>query len=143
MKKFIFLYKGFQNAYTGDRAILDGLVQPRRGQHGRQRKPDDRRSRVTPNGVHQLELGPESFTGYSIINADGIDAAIEAREDESDDHKRGRPRARPHVAPPSAPRASGRASEKHARRQTIKRLSMSDEHPDVVALDIHANTSGC
>jgi hypothetical protein len=32
---------------------------------------------VTPNGVVQLEVGIESFTGYSIVNAESLEAAIE------------------------------------------------------------------
>jgi hypothetical protein len=77
MKKFLFLYKGFVTptpeigrSWTewfnrvGDSMADSG-------------NPMTRGVEVTPNGIHQLEPGPESFTGYSIINADGIDAAIE------------------------------------------------------------------
>jgi hypothetical protein len=77
MKKFLFLYKGFSTptpeigrswmewfSSVGDSMADSG-------------NPMTGGVEVTPNGVRQLELGPESFTGYSIINADGIDAAIE------------------------------------------------------------------
>ena len=77
MKKFLFLYKGFDTptpeigrswmewfSRVGDSMADSG-------------NPMTGGVEVTPNGVQQLELGPESFTGYSIINADGIDAAIE------------------------------------------------------------------
>jgi hypothetical protein len=77
MKKFLFLYKGFSTptpeigrswtewfSHVGDSMADSG-------------NPMTSGVEVTPNAVHELELGPESFTGYSIINADGIDAAIE------------------------------------------------------------------
>ena len=77
MKKFLFLYKGFSTptpeigrswvewfSRVGDSMADSG-------------NPMTGGVEVTPNAVHELELGPESFTGYSIINADGIDAAIE------------------------------------------------------------------
>jgi hypothetical protein len=77
MKKFLFLYKGFSTptpeigrswmewfSRVGDSMADSG-------------NPMTGGVEVTPDRVHQLELGPESFTGYSIINADDIDAAIE------------------------------------------------------------------
>ena len=32
---------------------------------------------ITPDGVTPIELGLESFTGYSILNADSADEALE------------------------------------------------------------------
>ena len=32
---------------------------------------------ITPDGVETLEAGLDSFTGYSIINAESVDAATE------------------------------------------------------------------
>ena len=57
---------------------------------------------VTPDGVNEIELGTESFTGYSIVNADSMEAAVRAREDESNDHQRRRLRIGPHVATSAA-----------------------------------------
>jgi hypothetical protein len=77
MKKFLFLYKGFSTP-TPDigRSWMEWFnrVGDSMADSG---NPMTGGVEVTPNGVHQLEVGPESFTGYSIINADGIDAAIE------------------------------------------------------------------
>ena len=77
MKKFIFLYKGYTTptpeigrawmdwfASVGDRMIDSG-------------NPMSGGAEITPNGVIPLELGLESFTGYSILNADSADEALE------------------------------------------------------------------
>jgi hypothetical protein len=32
---------------------------------------------VTPDDVNEIELGTESFTGYSIVNAESMEAAVE------------------------------------------------------------------
>jgi hypothetical protein len=32
---------------------------------------------VTPDAVSQIELGTESFIGYSIVNAESMEAAVE------------------------------------------------------------------
>lgn len=77
MKKFIFLYKGYVTptpeigqawmewfSSVGARMVDSG-------------NPMSSGVEVTPDGVTPLELGLESFTGYSIVNADSIDAAAE------------------------------------------------------------------
>ena len=32
---------------------------------------------MTPDGVRELEIGPETLTGYSIVNESSLEAAIE------------------------------------------------------------------
>ena len=77
MKKFMFLYKGFVTptpeigrswmewfSQVGDRMADSG--NPMTG--GMEVKPDD---------VTEIELGSESFTGYSIVNAETMEAAVE------------------------------------------------------------------
>ena len=77
MKKFIFLYKGYVTptpeigqawmdwfSSVGDRMIDSG-------------NPMSGGAEVTPEGVTPIALGLESFTGYSILNADSTDEALE------------------------------------------------------------------
>lgn len=77
MKKFIFLYKGYKTptpeigqawmdwfASVGDRMIDSG-------------NPLSSGAEVRPDGVTPIELGLDSFTGYSILNADSMEEAIE------------------------------------------------------------------
>ena len=77
MKKFIFLYKGFVTptpeigqswmewfSQVGDSMADSG-------------NPMTGGVEVSPDRVISLELGPDSFTGYSIINAESVEAAIE------------------------------------------------------------------
>lgn len=76
MKKFMFLYKGYVTptpeigdawmswfASMGDR-ILDGG------------NPMTSGTEVTPQGVHPIEAGLESLSGYSILSAETADEAI-------------------------------------------------------------------
>jgi hypothetical protein len=77
MKKFLFLYKGFTPPTPEiGRAWTEWFnrVGPDMADSG---NPMTGGVEVTPDGVQQLELGPASFTGYSIINAENIDAAID------------------------------------------------------------------
>jgi hypothetical protein len=77
MKKFMFLYKGYVTptpeigqawmdwfARIGDRMVDSG-------------NPMSRGAEVTRDGVSPIELGLESFTGYSIVNAESMDEALE------------------------------------------------------------------
>lgn len=34
---------------------------------------------MTPDDVNEIELGTESFTGYSIVNAESMEAAVVAK----------------------------------------------------------------
>lgn len=76
MNKYMFLYKGYVTptpeigrawmdwfASVGDRMIDSG-------------NPMSRGAEVTPGDVSRIEPGLESFTGYSIVNADDLDDAI-------------------------------------------------------------------
>jgi hypothetical protein len=77
MKKFLFLYKGYEPptpeigaawmewfAGVGDKLADSG-------------NPMTAGVEVSPDGVRQLEIGSETLTGYSIVNATSLDAAIE------------------------------------------------------------------
>lgn len=77
MKKFIFLYKGYVTptpeigqawmewfSSVGDRMVDSG-------------NPMSGGVEVAPEGVTPLELGLESFTGYSIVNVESMDEAVE------------------------------------------------------------------
>ncbi len=76
MKKFLFLYKGYVTptpeigkawmdwfASVGDAMVDSGNAMSAGAE-------------VTPDAVTPIEIGLESFTGYSIINADSMDDAI-------------------------------------------------------------------
>ena len=76
MKKYLFLYKGYITptpeigaawmewfASVGDAMIDSG-------------NPMSSGVEVTPASVTPLELGLESFTGYSILNAEDMEAAV-------------------------------------------------------------------
>jgi hypothetical protein len=76
MNKFIFLYKGFVTptpeigrswmewfSQVGDSMADSG-------------NPMTNGIEVTPDNVKEIELGTESFTGYSIVNAESMDAAV-------------------------------------------------------------------
>lgn len=76
MRKFLFLYKGFMTptpeigkawmdwfSSVGDAMVDSG-------------NPMSSGVEVTPDAVTTLELGLDSYTGYSIINAEDMDAAI-------------------------------------------------------------------
>ena len=77
MNKFMFLYKGFVTPtpeigrswmewfnHVGDRMVDSG-------------NPMTGGVEVTPDDVNEIELGTESFTGYSIVNAESMEAAVE------------------------------------------------------------------
>ena len=77
MKKFMFLYKGYITptpeigqawmdwfASVGDRMVDSG-------------NPMSRGADVTPDAVTPIETGLDSLTGYSIVNADTMDEAVE------------------------------------------------------------------
>ena len=77
MNKFMFLYKGFVTptpeigrswmewfSQVGDSMADSG-------------NPMTGGVEVTPENVNEIELGTESFTGYSIVNADSMQAAVE------------------------------------------------------------------
>ena len=77
MKKFIFLFKGYTTptpeigkawsdwfAAVGDRMVDSG-------------NPMSHGAEVTSDGVTQLEVGLDSFTGYAILNAETADEALE------------------------------------------------------------------
>ena len=77
MKKFIFLFKGYTTptpeigkawsdwfAAVGDRMVDSG-------------NPMSHGAEVTSHGVRQLEVGLDSFTGYSILNVETADEALE------------------------------------------------------------------
>ena len=76
MKKFLFLYKGYITptpeigkawmdwfASVGDAMVDSG-------------NPMSGGVEVTPDEVNTIQTGVDSFTGYSIINADTMDDAI-------------------------------------------------------------------
>jgi hypothetical protein len=76
MKKFLFLYRGYVTptpeigkawmdwfASVGDAMVDSGNAMSAGAE-------------VTPDAVTPIEIGLESFTGYSIINADSMDDAI-------------------------------------------------------------------
>lgn len=76
MKKFMFLYKGYVTptpeigaawqawfASMGDRMIDGG-------------NPMSGGAEVTPHGVHPIEAGLESLSGYSILTAESADEAV-------------------------------------------------------------------
>jgi hypothetical protein len=77
MNKFMFLYKGFVTptpeigrswmewfSQVGDSMADSG-------------NPMTGGVEVTPDDVNEVELGTESFTGYSIVNAESMEAAVE------------------------------------------------------------------
>jgi hypothetical protein len=77
MKKFVFLYKGFVTPTSEiGQAWMDwfGAVGDQMVDSG---NPMSQGVEVTPDGVLQLPAGPDSLTGYSIVNADSLDAAID------------------------------------------------------------------
>ena len=77
MKKFMFLYKGFVPPTPEiGRTWMEWFdhVGQSMADSG---NPMTAGVEVRPDGVQQLQLGSESLTGYSIINADSLDAAIE------------------------------------------------------------------
>ena len=77
MNKFMFLYKGFMTptpeigrswmewfSQVGDSMADSG-------------NPMTGGVEVTPDDVNEIEPGTESFTGYSIVNAETMEAAVE------------------------------------------------------------------
>jgi predicted butyrate kinase (DUF1464 family) len=77
MNKFMFLYKGFVPptpeigrswmewfSQVGDNMADSG-------------NPMTSGVEVTPDRVNEIELGTDSFTGYSIVNAESMEAAVE------------------------------------------------------------------
>jgi hypothetical protein len=85
---------------------------------------------VTPNDVNEIEPGTESFTGYSIVNAETLEAAVGAGEDESDDHQRRRLRVGPHAALPARSRWLPRGQRCWAgRRAKEMRTALSRHGP--------------
>ena len=76
MKKFLFLYKGFMPPTPEiGKAWMDwfGTVGDAMVDSG---NPMSGGVEVTPDEVKTIETGLESFTRYSIINADTMDDAI-------------------------------------------------------------------
>jgi hypothetical protein len=53
---------------------------------------------VTPDASETIQPGPDSLTGYSILNADSLEDAVRAGPHEPDDYQRHRLRTRPHVS---------------------------------------------
>jgi hypothetical protein len=76
MKKFLFLYKGYVTPTPEiGKAWMDwfasvgaAMVDSGNAMSGG--------AEITPDAVTPIEIGLESFTGYSIINADSMDDAI-------------------------------------------------------------------
>ena len=76
MKKFLFLYKGYMTPtpeigkawMDWFASVGDAMVDSGNAMSGG--------VEVTPDAVIPIETGLESFTGYSIINADTMDDAI-------------------------------------------------------------------
>lgn len=76
MKKFLFLYKGYMTPTPEiGKAWMDwfGSVGSAMVDSGNAMSSG---VEVTPNAVHEIETGLDSFTGYSIINADSMEDAI-------------------------------------------------------------------
>jgi hypothetical protein len=77
MSKFLFLYKGYttptpeigQAWMTWFHTHADRMIDSG--------NPMGVGAEVTPNATDQIEPGPDSFTGYSILNADSMDEAID------------------------------------------------------------------
>ena len=77
MKKFLFLYKGYttptpeigQAWMAWFEKVGDAMVDSGNPMTGG--------LEVTPEGVTGLEVGADSLTGYSIVNADSVEAAVE------------------------------------------------------------------
>ena len=77
MNKFMFLYKGFVTPTPEiGRSWMEWFDQvgDRMADSG---NPMTGGIEVTPEDVNEIELGTESFTGYSIVNADSMEAAVE------------------------------------------------------------------
>ena len=77
MNKFMFLYKGFVTPTPGiGRSWMEWFSQvgDSMADSG---NPMTGGVEVTPDGVSEIELGTESFTGYSIVNAESMEAAVE------------------------------------------------------------------
>jgi hypothetical protein len=77
MRKFIFLYKGFVPPTPEiGRSWMDWFCQVGDSMADSGNPMTDG-VEVTPAGLHELTAGPESLTGYSIINAESRAAALE------------------------------------------------------------------
>lgn len=76
MRKFLFLYKGFVPP-TPDigRAWMEWFAAVG-DQFADSGNPMTEGVEVTHDDVVSLELGPDSMTGYSIVNANSMEAAI-------------------------------------------------------------------
>ena len=77
MNKFMFLYKGFVTPTPEiGRSWMEWFSQvgETMADSG---NPMTGGVEVTPDAVNEIELGTESFTGYSIVNADSMEAAVE------------------------------------------------------------------
>ena len=77
MNKFMFLYKGFVTPTPEiGRSWMDWFSQvgDSMADSG---NPMTGGVEVTPDEVNEIELGTESFTGYSIVNAQSMEAAVE------------------------------------------------------------------
>ena len=77
MNKFMFLYKGFvtPTAEIG-RSWMEWFSQVGENMAD-SGNPMTGGVEVTPEDVNEIELGTESFTGYSIVNAESMEAAVE------------------------------------------------------------------
>ena len=77
MNKFMFLYKGFVPPTPEiGRSWMEWFSQVG-GSMADSGNPMTGGVEVTPDGVNEIELGTESFTGYSIVNAESMEAAVE------------------------------------------------------------------
>jgi hypothetical protein len=77
MNKFMFLYKGFVTPTPEiGRSWMDWFSQvgDSMADSG---NPMTGGVEVTADKVNEIELGTESFTGYSIVNAESMEAAVE------------------------------------------------------------------
>jgi hypothetical protein len=76
MRKFLFLYKGFVPPTPAiGRAWMEWFATV--GDHfADSGNPMTAGVEVTHDDVVSLDLGPDSMTGYSIVNADSMEAAI-------------------------------------------------------------------
>ena len=77
MKKFMFLYKGFVTPTPEiGQAWMEwfGQVGDKMTDSG---NPMTSGVEVTPDDVTEIELGTESLTGYSIVNAESMEAAVQ------------------------------------------------------------------
>lgn len=77
MSKFLFLYKG----YTPPTPEIGQAWMSWFDTHAHRMidsgNPIGAGAEITPNASHSIEPGPDSLTGYSILDADSMDEAME------------------------------------------------------------------